>query len=70
MKDDFGPPLVDDHAERIEARGVLVRSARAACRAGIEAQQWQDHLAAQWALDVLPQTEVQHLMAYIWSGEL
>lgn len=68
MKDDFGPPLVDEHEVRIDARVILLRSARAAYRAGIAAQQWQDHIAAQWALDAVSQNEVDHLKAYVWSG--
>lgn len=70
MKDNFGPTLAIDHEERIDARAVLLRSARHACRAGLEPQQWQDHGAAQWALDALPQVEIDHLKAFVWSGEL
>ena len=57
------------HERRIDARKVLMRSARAADRMGLSAQEWQDKHAPQWALDELPQGEVTHLMAYVWQGE-
>lgn len=59
-----------DHAGRIRARKELLRSARAADRMGLSAQEWQDKHAPQWALDELPQAEVSHLMEYVWQGEL
>lgn len=54
--------------QQIKARKELTRSAWDAKEWNVDSQTWLDNLAPQWALDRVSQTEINHLIMYIWRA--
>jgi len=57
----------DIQQDRIRARKELARFAWSAFNIGIARDIWVDS-APQWAIDITPQNEIDHLTAFVWGS--
>lgn len=60
--------MSDIEEQKQAARADLFYGARLASRYGKEPMDWLDTVP-QWALDLLPQREIDAIVAYIWGED-